>query len=297
MRKSILLLLAVAAVVVAPARALAANVTITTLGFVPASVTITEGDTVTWTNTDTATHQVVEKKAGLSSPVLSTGQSYSFVFKKAGNFSYQDALDKKLRGTVVVNAAAKPAPKAAPAARASLTLAASSLLVVYGGGVTLSGTASSKQAGEKVTVLAQEYGKPSFTGLATVTTGSGGSWSYVAKPKIRTGYESQWNRATSAIATVGVRPLVSFRVITGHRFSTKVVAARSFAGRYVQLQRRSSLGQWVTVKRVQLNGSSAAIFRASLPHGTSSLRIAMSVNQAGAGYLAGMSRTIVYSRA
>lgn len=96
---------------------------------------------------------------------------------------------------------------------------------------------------------------------------------------------------------MGVRPLVTFRVVTGGRFSTKVVAARSFAGRYVQFQRRSSLGQWVTLKRVRLNASSAAVFRVTPPRGTSSLRIAMSVNQAGSGYLAGTSRTIVYHRA
>jgi hypothetical protein len=86
-------------------------------------------------------------------------------------------------------------------------------------------------------------------------------------------------------------------VITGQRFSTKVAAGRSFAGRMVQFQRRSSLGQWVTLKRVRLSSSSSAIFRAALPKGTSSLRIAFSVNQAGAGYLGGASRTIVYHRA
>jgi plastocyanin len=296
MRKLFLLFLAVAVVVVTPARALAANVTITALGFVPSSVTINQGDSVTWTNTDVANHQVVSKKAGLSSPVLSTGQSYSFVFKAAGSFAYQDALAKKVNGTVVVTAAPKPAPKPAPVPAASVTLTASTLQVVYGGGVTLSGTISTKQTGEKVTVLAEDYGKPSFSSIATVTTGSGGSWSYTAKPTIRTGYKSQWKNAASSTATVGVRPLVTFHVLTGQRFSTKVVAARSFAGRYVQCQRRSSLGQWVTVKRAKLNASSAAIFRATLPHGTSTLRIAISVNQAGAGYLAGMSRTIVYAR-
>ena len=40
----------------------------------------------------------------------------------------------------------------------------------------------------------------------------------------------------------------------------------------------------------------AKLFRATLPRGTSRLRIAMSVNQAGAGYLAGFSRTIVVRR-
>jgi plastocyanin len=82
MRKSILILIVLGVVAVAPARALAANVTISAAGFVPATVTINQGDTVTWTNTDTASHQPVSNKAGLSSPMLSTGQSYSFVFKR-----------------------------------------------------------------------------------------------------------------------------------------------------------------------------------------------------------------------
>jgi plastocyanin len=292
MRKSILTLIALGVVAVAPARALAANVTISAAGFVPSTVTINQGDTVTWTNTDVANHQLAGNKAGLSSPVLSTGQSYSFVFKDAGNFPYQDALNKKLKGNVVVTKTGPPPPAAG-----SLTLSASGLQIVCCGTVTLSGTVSSKQAGEKVTVLAEAYGSSSFASIAGVTTGAGGSWSYTAKPTIRTGYQAKWKNATSATATVGVRPLVTFHVLTGGRFSTRVVAARSFAGRYVQFQRRSSLGQWVTLKRVRLNASSAAVFRTTPPRGTSTLRIAMSVNQAGNGYLAGTSRTIVYHRA
>lgn len=292
MRKALLLFVVLAFAVAAPAHALAANVTITVAGFIPSAVTIDQGDSVTWTNTDTASHQITSDKGGFSSPIMRTGESYSFTFKSTGTFAYTDALgekNRKLRGSVTVKAAPTPAP--------SVTLAASSPRVVYGGSVTLSGTVSSKQAGEKVTLLRKKYGEASFTAVATVDTGSGGTWSYVAKPTIGTGYQSRFKNATSATATVGVRPLVSFRRITLNRLSTKVVAARSFAGRYVQLQRRSSLGQWVTLKRVRLNASSAAIFRATLPHGDSSLRIAMSVNQAGPGYLAGISRTIVYHRA
>jgi hypothetical protein len=65
----------------------------------------------------------------------------------------------------------------------------------------------------------------------------------------------------------------------------------------VLLQRRSAFGQWVTIKRIRLGAGSQEVFRASLPRGTSMLRISMSVNQAGAGYLGGFSRTIVYHRA
>jgi hypothetical protein len=189
--------------------------------------------------------------------------------------------------TAVVKAAMITPPQ-------SVTLSASTLRVVYGTAMTLSGTVSTKQAGESVTVGAQRFEGAKFT--TTVTTGSGGAWSYSAKPTIQTSYRAHWKNATSSSLTVGVMPLVAFRVLTGRRFSTRVVAARSFAGRIVQFQRRSSLGQWVTVKRLRLNASSASIFRSSLPKGTSKLRVAISVNQAGAGYLGGISRTIVYRR-
>jgi hypothetical protein len=58
----------------------------------------------------------------------------------------------------------------------------------------------------------------------------------------------------------------------------------------------------VTIRRLRLNKRSAALFRpvtfrSALPNGASTLRIAISVNQAGAGYLAGFSRTIVFRRA
>jgi plastocyanin len=285
MRKFSLLFAAIA-VLALPGRAQAATITITTLGFVPSAVTIDQNDTVTWTNTDTANHQVVSTKAGLSSPVLHTGESYSFVFKKAGSFQVKDALDKSFKAEVVV--------RATPTPTAALTIAASRLQLVYGSSTTLSGTVSNKQSGEKVDVLGQAYGDTSYKPIATVTTGDGGSWSYVAKTPIRTSYEAKWGHTTSSTLTIGVRPLVAFHILSGNRFSTKVVAAHSFVGRLVQLQRHSSYGQWVTLRRVRLNGSSAAIFHPVLPGGTSMLRISMSVNQAGPGYLAGFSRSIFY---
>src|SRR5262249_31790354 len=97
---------------------------------------------------------------------------------------------------------------------------------------------------------------------------------------------------SSGQAGIGVRPLVAFHALGGNRFSTRVTAARSFAGKRVQLQRRSAFGQWVTMKRIRLNVHSAASFTARLPNGTSALRVAMSVNQAGRGSPAGFGGTI-----
>jgi hypothetical protein len=93
-----------------------------------------------------------------------------------------------------------------------------------------------------------------------------------------------------------VQPSVSLRVTTRARIATHVGGATSFAGRRVQLQRRSH-DTWITVKRARLNGSSTTTFRISvLPKGKSTIRIAFSVNQAGPGYLGGFSRLLTVRR-
>jgi hypothetical protein len=178
-----------------------------------------------------------------------------------------------------------------------VTLATPALRVVYGRGLTLSGSVPAKRAGEVVTVLARRFGERSFRPIATVFSSADGTWRYLARPAIQTTYAAGWNGGMSSATAVGVRPAVSLRITANGRLATRVVGARSFAGRFVQLQRRTAAGRWVTVKRLRLNRRSATLFRAAvLPRGASTVRVAMSVNQAGDGYLAGFSRTIGYRR-
>ena len=179
---------------------------------------------------------------------------------------------------------------------AGVTLATPARLVVYGRRITLTGTVPTRRGGEVVALLAQGYGAGAFTTIANVVTAADGSWRYLAKPTIRTSYVASWNRGSSPAATVGVRPAVSLRRLPSGRLATRVRGGQSFAGRFVQLQRRSPTGRWITVKRARLDARSAAILAAGLPEGSSVLRIAMSVNQAGEGYLAGFSRRLVYRR-
>ncbi len=289
MRKLFFVIAVLAIVGVAPAFAQAANITISKTGFSPAAVTIAPGDSITWTNSDTVDHQVNSTKASLASPVLHAGQTFSFKFATAGNFAITDLLVKKLKSGMVSVQTASPA-------RQTVSLLASSSRTTYKGPVNLSGVVSSNAPNQTVTISGQPYGQNAFVKLADVTTTAGGAWTYTARPTIRTVYQSTWGKQVSTQVTVGVRPSVSIRALAGNRFSTRVLAAHSFAGKYVQLQRRSATGQWLMLKRVRLNSTSAATLKAGLPFGTSTLRFAFSVNQAGAGYLAGFSRTLVYHR-
>jgi hypothetical protein len=65
----------------------------------------------------------------------------------------------------------------------------------------------------------------------------------------------------------------------------------------VQLQRlNGTTGQWVTLKKVLLNSKSSArvLLKTKLPKGLNQLRVTMSVNQAGSGFLGAISPTVKY---
>ena len=181
-----------------------------------------------------------------------------------------------------------------------VTLNASLSTVIYGGFVTLSGAVASGRSGIHVTIESQAYAQPAFTGLASVTTGAGGVWSYPAQPTMFTTYKAIAAGGTSSPIIVSVRPAVSLRTVAAGRLSTQVVGAVSFASHILQLQRLSK-GLWVTWKSVLLNRSAKATFSTSLPVGHTAIRMAigplvLGVNQAATGYLAGFSSSVNYLR-
>ena len=179
----------------------------------------------------------------------------------------------------------------------SVTISVSRPNTVFGNSVTLSGKVSDHKVGEKVDVLAEPSGASSFTTLTSVDTTAGGQWTDVVKPTIETSYQAKWKSATSSPVTVKVRPLITLTLVdlsTG-RFSTKVTAARSFAGKFVLVQRLRSTGV-TTLKKVTLDASSSASFRVRLHHGRSRLRVVMPTSQTTPGYITGMSKVLVVHR-
>ncbi|HSX22465.1 MAG TPA: hypothetical protein VLE97_06775 [Gaiellaceae bacterium] len=176
-----------------------------------------------------------------------------------------------------------------------VTIRAGGSAVVYGNAVTISGTVTNGASGETVTVYSRPLGQGSFALVATVLTSAGGTWTYSARPRILTQYQADWKNAMSSQISVNVHPYVTLRTLLRARFSVHVAAARSFAGKYVRLQ-RLSLGRWVSIGYARLNSSSTYVFHPKLPRGVSKLRATFSVNQAGSGYLGGTSRTISYRK-
>jgi hypothetical protein len=203
-----------------------------------------------------------------------------------------DVTAKNSVGNVSATSAQTGSVAATPApAPPSVSVNLSTFRALYGTALTVSGSISNRQGGQTVTIEGQAYGSGKTT-IGTAVTAADGSWSVRTKPGVQTTYDALWNGATSRSVTVGVMPLVTFHLITHKRFSTRVVAARSFAGKIIQFQRQGANGRWTTIKRVRLGSNSGAIFRTTL-RASSNLRVAFSVNQAGAGYLGGVSRTLV----
>jgi hypothetical protein len=175
----------------------------------------------------------------------------------------------------------------------SLVLAARQ--VVFGGRIRLTGSVPTHIAGEQVVVFSKTYGSGSFRSVATVLTGTGGVWTFLARPRIATAYQASWRNGLSGAVSVGVHPRVGLtRYRNGHFFVT-VAGSHTFAHKVVQLQRKVGT-RWVTIKRVRLGLRSRVEFRATIPKGRSTVRAAFSVNQAGAGYLGGTSRARTVTR-
>jgi plastocyanin len=298
MRKQLVLVAAgLLLFVSAAAGAKTVTVAITKNGYVPSQATIAQGDTVQWTNQDTAAHQVVLKQTNgvtcTANPiVIQPSASAGCTFAQAGNFTYSDPNVKgnTYRGSITVTAPAT-----------SITLAATPVLLIYGGKATVSGTLSTQQAGQNIDVDGQACGSNAATKLATVATTTGGAFTYTASPLQNTVYSAKIRTTASNAVTVKVRPQLKLARVAPHRFSLRVSAAQSFAGKYASFQRyNGTLRRWVAVKTLTLKAGTGAVAPTVVSSASwrsaiaSRLRVraVMGAAQVGTCYAPGVSNTI-----
>jgi plastocyanin len=76
------------------------NVSIQNSAYNPASVQISTGDTVKWTNMDSSAHTVTGSI--FKSGNIYKGQSYQFQFTKPGTYNYTCTIHPTMKGTVTV---------------------------------------------------------------------------------------------------------------------------------------------------------------------------------------------------
>lgn len=79
------------------------SVEIKGFAFSPATLTVKIGDSVTWTNMDSAPHTVTSDSGSeLDSPTLSKGEIYSHTFNSAGTYNYYCTLHPSMKGKIIV---------------------------------------------------------------------------------------------------------------------------------------------------------------------------------------------------
>lgn len=297
MRKLLLLLAAFAMLAVTGAAAAATTtVTITKAGYVPSAPKIAQGDSVQFVNSDTVAHEIDFKPTtGVTCTpnplVLQPGQSGTCTFQTAGSTTYSDpnAKGNTFRGTITVSAAGQE----------SLTLVASLQRVVYGGHVNLSGMLSSHKVGENVDVFALGCGTAAPVKVMTVQTTANGAYAAVVQPLLNTSYTVKVKNTTSAAVGVMVRPRFHLGKVAAHRFSHRVSASTTFAGKYSSFQRYNG-SRWVALKSVLLRSNTMGVsptvlttasFKSAIKVG---VRVRGVVGQAQVGncYLPAFSNTI-----
>ena len=85
-----------------PAKTPNAMVTIQNFTFTPATVTVSAGSTVVWTNHDAMSHTVTADDKSFESGNIAAGASYTQTFTTAGTFTYHCAYHNNMKGTLIV---------------------------------------------------------------------------------------------------------------------------------------------------------------------------------------------------
>jgi amicyanin len=106
------------------ARAATHELVIAKFSFGPPSLTITAGDTVTWTNLDAALHSVTSVNGAFDSGEFGEGETFSFTFTTPGTYDYLCTPHPQMTGQIVVVAGA--ADPSAPAESATPSVPAAS---------------------------------------------------------------------------------------------------------------------------------------------------------------------------
>jgi len=80
----------------------ALEVKIENFAFAPATLTVSAGAQVTWTNKDDIPHNIVEKGRAFKSKALDTGEKFSYTFDKPGTYEYLCSIHPTMTGKVIV---------------------------------------------------------------------------------------------------------------------------------------------------------------------------------------------------
>ena len=73
------------------------------MAFNPATIAVTAGTTITWTNKDAVAHTVTSNPALFNSGSIASNGTFSYTFATAGTFSYYCTIHPTMTASVKVN--------------------------------------------------------------------------------------------------------------------------------------------------------------------------------------------------
>jgi hypothetical protein len=165
--------------------------------------------------------------------------------------------------------------------------------VMFGDTLPLNGQVPSGRAGQGVDILARAYGHKGFGRVASVTTKTGGRWSYVARPRIFTTYVATTTGSLTSQIDVHVSPRLDLDLRHGF-LSVSAKTLNTLRGHYVLVQLRRPGGAWHGVRKIALGAGARASIPFQAPQGRSEIRLFMPASQAGKGYDGGFSGILVF---
>ena len=129
------------------AAATAHSVGISSYAFHPAVLTVSVGDTVTWTNSDQAPHDVTTTSApvAIHGSRMEKGQSWSYTFTTAGTYAYICSIHPDMKATVIVQPAPAPKTTAAPKTSSAAPRVRYTTVAAAGGGMAMPATHRAKR--------------------------------------------------------------------------------------------------------------------------------------------------------
>ena len=77
-------------------------ISMVTMGFQPAELTVARGDTIVWKNDDFLPHTATARDGAWDSKSIDAGKSWSYVADKAGRYSYYCVFHPNMQGTIEV---------------------------------------------------------------------------------------------------------------------------------------------------------------------------------------------------
>jgi len=280
--------------------ALAAGRAVTTIrltssGPDPATVTVAVGDTLSFANADTDNHSVLSSGAGIVSPVIRPGETWTRTMGAPGKFPFvQTGFGKSYHGTIVV------------AVKGDLTIKLSAQQVVVGGAVRLTGSSplpdydvalESRAATARSSSSASAGG--GWTPVQTVHAGADGSFSATLRPQVTTRYRAEIVQAKlrSTSFQVSVAPLVVAKpahsvVKTGTQALVRARVSPAASAKALELYTFDARrGRWHSVATSAVSAAGTAVLRWKAASGRTMLRVATDRRQLAAGLAVGTSRS------